>query len=58
MKWWIAFEEKAREADIAIFYYSGHAMQFAGSNYLVPVDAKLVDEADLRRMIQGRRDRR
>ena len=48
----IRFAREAREADIAIFYYSGHAMQFAGSNYLVPVDAKLVDEADLRRMIR------
>jgi uncharacterized caspase-like protein len=25
-------------------------MQFAGSNYLMPVDVKLTDEADLRRM--------
>jgi uncharacterized caspase-like protein len=35
---------------VALFYYSGHAMQFAGVNYLMPVDAKLKDEADLRRM--------
>ncbi|MDB5597975.1 MAG: hypothetical protein JWN71_19 [Xanthobacteraceae bacterium] len=46
----IRFARAAREADIAIFYYSGHAMQFAGVNYLMPVDAKLTDEADLRRM--------
>ena len=35
---------------MALFYYSGHAMQFGGVNYLMPVDAKLSDEADLRRM--------
>jgi hypothetical protein len=46
----IRFSRAARNADIALFYYSGHALQFAGINYLVPVDAKLSDEADLRRM--------
>ena len=48
----IQFARAAREADVAIFYYSGHAMQFAGYNYLMPVDAKLTDEADLRRMVR------
>jgi hypothetical protein len=46
----IRFARAARTADVAVFYYSGHAMQFAGVNYLVPVDAELRDEADLRRM--------
>ena len=46
----IDFARAARESDVALFYYSGHAMQFAGVNYLMPVDAKLTDEADLRRM--------
>jgi hypothetical protein len=46
----IRFARAAREADVAIFYYSGHAMQMNGVNYLMPVDAKLSDEADLRRM--------
>ena len=44
------FARAARDADVALFYYSGHAMQFAGVNYLMPVDAKLTDEADLRRL--------
>ena len=48
----IRFARAAREADVAIFYYSGHAMQFAGYNYLLPIDAKLADEADLRRMVR------
>lgn len=46
----ISFARAARDADVAIFYYSGHAMQFNGINYLMPVDAKLSDEEDLRRM--------
>jgi hypothetical protein len=46
----IRFARAARNADVAVFYYSGHAMQFAGVNYLVPIDAELHDEADLRRM--------
>jgi hypothetical protein len=33
-----------------MFYYRGHALQFGGVNYLVPIDAKLTDETDLRRM--------
>jgi hypothetical protein len=48
----IRFARAARSADVAMFYYSGHAIQFAGVNYLAPVDIKLTDEADLRRMIR------
>jgi hypothetical protein len=48
----IQFARMARDADVAFFYYSGHAMQFAGVNYLMPIDAKLTGEADLRRMIR------
>jgi uncharacterized caspase-like protein len=44
----IRFARVARDADVAVFYYSGHALQYAGINYLVPVDAQLSDEADLR----------
>jgi hypothetical protein len=46
----IRFARAARTADVAMFYYSGHALQFGGVNYLVPVDTRLTDEADLRRM--------
>jgi Caspase domain len=49
----IRFSREARTADVALFYYSGHALQFAGINYLVPVDAILRDEADLRRMARA-----
>jgi formylglycine-generating enzyme required for sulfatase activity len=45
----IRFARASASADVGIFYYSGHAMQFNGVNYLMPVDAKLEDEADLYR---------
>lgn len=48
----IRFARAARAADVALFYYSGHALQFAGVNYLAPIDTRLVDEADLRRMVR------
>jgi hypothetical protein len=37
------FTRTAREADVALFYYAGHGMQFSGQNYLMPVDAELED---------------
>jgi uncharacterized caspase-like protein len=46
----IRFARTAREAEVAVFYYSGHAIQYAGANYLLPVDAQLTDGADLRRL--------
>ncbi|WP_158623137.1 caspase family protein [Pseudorhodobacter sp. E13] len=36
-----AFAVEAESADSTVFFYSGHAFQMNGSNYLVPVDAKL-----------------
>jgi formylglycine-generating enzyme required for sulfatase activity len=48
----IDFARAARDADVALVYYSGHAMQFGGVNYLMPTDAVLRDEADLRRLIR------
>jgi Flp pilus assembly protein TadD len=41
------FAREVKGADAALFYYAGHAMQFEGVNYLMPVDAKLADEADV-----------
>lgn len=48
----VRFARAARAADVAVFYYSGHALQFAGVNYLAPIDLALADEADLRRMVR------
>jgi Tfp pilus assembly protein PilF len=37
----------ARDADVAFVYYSGHGLQIGGTNYLVPIDAGTVTEADV-----------
>jgi formylglycine-generating enzyme required for sulfatase activity len=34
-------------ADVALFYYAGHGVQVRGANYLVPVGANPVKEADV-----------
>jgi hypothetical protein len=43
------FSRLADGADIAVVYYSGHGMQFGGTNYLLPVDARLDSAADVNR---------
>ena len=35
------FEATAKDADVALVYYSGHGIEAGGENYLVPVDADL-----------------
>jgi uncharacterized caspase-like protein len=40
------FYDVAQEADIALVYYAGHAVQVGDDNYIIPVDAKLVHEYD------------
>ncbi len=42
------FAREAKTADAALFYYTGHGMQFEGKNYLMPVDAELQDELSMR----------
>lgn len=42
------FAGKVIEADAALFYYSGHAMELGGRNYLMPIDAQLKTEDDAR----------
>ena len=48
------FDGKVREfaramagADTGLFFYAGHGLQVGGSNFLVPIDAKLETERDL-----------
>jgi hypothetical protein len=41
------FAESLNGAEAAVFYYAGHGLQVDGRNYMVPVDARLSDEADL-----------
>ena len=35
------FSSEAAKADWAVVYYSGHGMEMNGTNYLVPVDARI-----------------
>lgn len=41
------FADAARDADIAVVYYAGHGIEVDGSNYLIPVDAKLERDTDI-----------
>jgi uncharacterized caspase-like protein len=41
------FGAKLQGANVALFYYAGHGLQMHGINYLVPVDANPVREADV-----------
>jgi tetratricopeptide (TPR) repeat protein len=43
------FSRLANTADWAVVYYAGHSVQVAGENYLVPIDATLAKETDMRR---------
>ncbi|MFO1173118.1 MAG: caspase family protein [Hyphomicrobiaceae bacterium] len=35
------------DADVSLVYYSGHAVQVGGRNFIVPIDAKIESELDL-----------
>src|SRR3954469_14710630 len=41
------FADRARDADIAVVYYAGHGMEVDGSNYLIPIDARLERDTDV-----------
>jgi uncharacterized caspase-like protein len=47
----VKFARAADQADIAVAFYAGHGLQVGGRNYLVPVDVRVEDERDLRRLI-------
>jgi tetratricopeptide (TPR) repeat protein len=47
----IRFAKNAREADTALVFYAGHGLQHQGIDYLAPVDARVDDETDLRKLI-------
>jgi uncharacterized caspase-like protein len=38
------FARQAQDAGTVLIYFAGHGMQYAGGNYLMPVDARLEDE--------------
>jgi uncharacterized caspase-like protein len=41
------FATALQGAEVGVFFYSGHGLQVAGQNYLVPVDAQLITAASL-----------
>jgi hypothetical protein len=42
------FGDRIETAHVALFYYAGHGLQLNGTNFLVPVDAQLANERDIR----------
>jgi uncharacterized caspase-like protein len=42
------FGRKAQGSDVAVFYYAGHGIAVGGSNYLLPVDADIKSEMDVK----------
>ena len=40
------FEGEADRADIAVVYYAGHGLEIGGTNFLIPVDARLHSDRD------------
>lgn len=47
------FAAKAKDYDVALFYYSGHGIQDGGHNYLLPVSANLEFKSGLDRCIDA-----
>ena len=47
------FTSKAKNYDAAVIYYSGHGVQEAGNNYLIPVDCPLESRADLNKCVSA-----
>lgn len=39
-----AFRKSAEKAQIALFFYAGHALEIQGQNYLVPIDAVVAEQ--------------
>ncbi len=40
------FEADSDQADIAVVYYAGHGLEIGGTNFLIPVDARLASDRD------------
>lgn len=43
----LGFLRTLNDGDVALFYYSGHAVQVGGHNFMLPVDATLATSYDL-----------
>jgi hypothetical protein len=44
----LEFGQKAQGADVAVFFYAGHGIAISGTNYLLPVDADIKSEMDVK----------
>src|ERR1700694_4461396 len=44
----LEFGKKAQGADVAVFFYAGHGIAVDGTNYLLPIDADLKSEMDVK----------
>jgi hypothetical protein len=44
----LEFGKKAQGADVALFFYAGHGIAINGANYLLPVDADIKSEMDVK----------
>jgi hypothetical protein len=44
----LEFGRKAQGADVAVFFYAGHGIAIDGANYLLPVDADIKSEMDVK----------
>jgi uncharacterized caspase-like protein len=42
------FGKRAQGADVAVFYYAGHGIAINGTNYLLPIDADIKSEMDVK----------
>jgi hypothetical protein len=45
------FSEQAENAEIALIYYAGHAIQVDGANYLIPANTPVKNHRHLRKLI-------
>src|SRR6202166_2506288 len=44
----LEFGKKAQGADVVVFFYAGHGIAINGTNYLLPVDADIKSEMDVK----------
>ena len=44
----LEFGKRAQGADVAVFYYAGHGIAISGTNYLLPIDADIKSEMDVK----------
>jgi uncharacterized caspase-like protein len=44
----LEFGKRAQGADVAVFFYAGHGIAISGTNYLLPIDADIKSEMDVK----------